>query len=79
MADQPSSQIIDYVEPEEDTLPAETDEEIRVRAWRYEQFTRLGFDAVASARLAHEPVDLNVARRLVGNGCPLGIAVEILL
>jgi hypothetical protein len=79
MPEPSSSQIIESVEPEVDACPAESKEDARVRAWRYEQFVGLGFHAVAAARLAYAPVDLNAARRLVGLGCPIATAADILL
>lgn len=73
------SRIVESVEHDEDCAPAESEEHVRVRAWRYEQFVTLGFDPLASARLALAAVDLNGARRLIALGCPVATAAEILL
>jgi hypothetical protein len=55
-----------------------TDEEHRVLTWRLEQFTRLGFDAAASWRLADSPADLGEARTLTRRGCSPELALRIL-
>jgi hypothetical protein len=48
--------------------------------WRFDELERAGFDAVGSLALALSPdVDLGLARRLVADGCPPGLAAEILL
>lgn len=47
--------------------------------WRVEQFRALGFDDVASALLGASRSDLHQARSLVAGGCPLPLALQILL
>ena len=54
-------------------------EEERVLRWRLDQFLGLGFDLVCGTVLADSPADLSLARRLVGNGCPVETAVQILI
>lgn len=54
-------------------------EEHQVRRWRLEQFLCLGFDLANAAVMAEAKIDLAVARRLVGAGCPLETASRILL
>ena len=54
-------------------------EDQRVLRWRLDQFMELGFDLPAGAMLADSRVDLEEARRLVARGCPVEVAVRILL
>jgi hypothetical protein len=54
-------------------------EENAVTRWRVEQFRVLGFDEVAAALLGACRTDLHQARSLVRAGCPLGLALQILL
>lgn len=54
-------------------------EETAVMRWRVEQFRALGFDDIAAALLGACRTDLHQARSLVGSGCPLDLALEILL
>jgi hypothetical protein len=62
-------------------LELEHSEELcRTWAWRFEQFTALGFDSEDAAEMADDShVDLAQARRLITLGCPLGTASRILL
>jgi len=60
------------------TLERVTEEDL-VAEWRLEQFTLLGFDLDDAVRLADSDADLNRARKLVTDGCPLSIALRILL
>jgi hypothetical protein len=53
--------------------------EHRVLRWRLEQFIQLGFGLASSAVLAGSQVDLAQTRRLVTAGCPLDLALRILL
>jgi hypothetical protein len=49
-------------------------------AWRFEQFTGLGFDSAAAAEMAdNSRIDLAQARRLITLGCPLETATRILI
>jgi hypothetical protein len=50
-----------------------------VFVWRFDQFQRLGFEEEEAGLLAGSDVDLNQARSLVAAGCPLTIAVQILV
>ena len=54
-------------------------EETRVMRWRFEQFCVLGFEAGDAFFLAVSRVDLQAARALVQSGCPLDLALRILL
>lgn len=51
-----------------------------VERWRAESLTRVGYDPESAAVLAasHE-VDLHHAMRLVESGCPVDLALQILL
>ena len=49
-------------------------------AWRFEQFSGLGFDSAAAAEMADNSlIDLAQARRLITLGCPLETATRILI
>jgi hypothetical protein len=54
------------------------DRDGEVRAWRYDEFLRLGFVAGAAWLLVEAEADLALARRLIGLGCPHGTAAAIL-
>lgn len=54
-----------------------TDEGV-VRAWRFEEFRRLGFATASALRLLDSAAELSVARRLVSLGCPHATACAIL-
>lgn len=54
-------------------------EDERVFSWRSEQFHRLGFSAEMSCLLAGSDADLGRARLLASAGCPLELALQILL
>ena len=56
------------------TLERLTEEDL-VAEWRLEQFGLLGFDLGDAVRLAESDADLNRARKLVADGCPLGKAL----
>ncbi len=49
-----------------------------VRVWRFEEFRRLGFATAIALRLVDSAAELSLARRLVGQGCPLATACAIL-
>jgi hypothetical protein len=51
-----------------------------VEQWRAESLARVGYDLESSAVLAasHE-VDLHLAMRLLERGCPVDLALQILL
>jgi hypothetical protein len=56
---------------------AEVDE---VLLWRFEVLVRAGYDIEDADTLArHREVDLHLAARLVGHGCPSGTAARIVL
>ena len=51
-----------------------------VQAWRLEELERAGYPRDAAARLAaHPDVDLHIAVDLLRRGCPLEVALSILL
>jgi hypothetical protein len=52
----------------------------RVEEWRAEELERAGYPARDAARLAaRHDVDLHLAIDLISQGCPVPVAVEILL
>jgi hypothetical protein len=52
----------------------------RVEQWRLDSLERAGYDAESAAVLAASPeVDLHRAVALLENGCPLSLALQILL
>lgn len=46
--------------------------------WREEQFRGLGFSSSRAAELAFSAADLGQARYLLGSGCTLELALQIL-
>jgi hypothetical protein len=62
-------------------LESDLDEELcRTWMWRFDQFTKLGFEPRQAAQMADAQfVDLAQARRLINLGCPLETASRILL
>jgi hypothetical protein len=54
-------------------------EDQRVVGWRFEQFRLLGFGDEDSWLLVDSGADLQLARSLVGAGCPLHLALRIVL
>jgi len=60
--------------------PDQSEQLRRMRVWRLDQFTGLGFDSARAALMADDAlVDLAQARRLIALGCPLETAARILL
>jgi hypothetical protein len=52
----------------------------RVQEWRSEELERAGYPVREAARLAERhDVDLHLAIDLISQGCPVPVAVEILL
>ena len=52
----------------------------RVVRWRAQELERAGFDAASAAELAERAdVDLHRAVQLLESGCPVELAVQILL
>jgi hypothetical protein len=52
----------------------------RVEEWRAEELERAGYPTREAARLAaRHDVDLHLAIDLISQGCPIPVAVEILL
>ena len=54
-------------------------EDRRVTDWRFDQFRLLGFGVEESWLLVDSGVDLHLTRTLVGAGCPLHLALRIVL
>lgn len=64
-------------------LPPFTDElsseDQRVVGWRYDQFRSLGFGDEDCWLLVESGADLQLTRSLVGAGCPLHLALRIVV
>ena len=64
-------------------LPPFTDElsseDQRVVGWRYDQFRSLGFGEEECWLLVDSGADLQLTRSLVGSGCPLHLALRIVV
>jgi hypothetical protein len=57
----------------------ETESE-KVERWRAEELEKVGYDVISAYELAaRSDVDLHLAIELVEAGCPVALAVEILL
>jgi hypothetical protein len=54
-------------------------EDRRVVTWRFDQFRLLGFGEEESWLLVDSGSDLQLTRSLVGAGCPLHLALRIVL
>jgi hypothetical protein len=54
-------------------------EDQRVVSWRFDQFRLLGFGVDDAWLLVDSGADLQLARSLIGAGCPLHLAVHIVL
>ncbi len=52
-------------------------EDERVTRWRFDQFRALGFGEEDSWMLVDSGADLQLARSLIGAGCPLHLALRI--
>ena len=57
----------------------QVEEEERVSRWRFEQFRTLGLSDEEACLLSESDVDLNRARSLIIAGCPLDLALRILV
>lgn len=51
----------------------------RVATWRFDQFRLLGFGEEDTWLLVESGADLQLTRSLVGAGCPLHLALRIVL
>jgi hypothetical protein len=64
-------------------LPPFTDElsseDQRVVGWRYDQFRSLGFEDEDCWLLVDSGADLQLTRSLIGAGCPLHLALRIVV
>jgi hypothetical protein len=57
----------------------ETESE-KVERWRAQELEKVGYDVISAHELATRPdVDLHLAIELVEAGCPVQLALEILL
>ncbi len=54
-------------------------EDLRVVRWRFDQFRRLGFGDEDAWMLVDSGADLERVRQLVGAGCPLHLALRIVV
>jgi hypothetical protein len=54
-------------------------EDQRVASWRFDQFRLLGFSVDDAWLLVDSGADLQLARSLIGAGCPLHLALRIVL
>lgn len=54
-------------------------EDQRVVGWRFEQFRSLGYSDEDSWMLVDSGADLQLTRSLVGAGCPLHLALRIVV
>jgi hypothetical protein len=54
-------------------------EDERVASWRFDQFRLLGFGDDECWMLVDSGADLQLARSLIGAGCPLHLALRIVL
>ena len=54
-------------------------EDQRVVGWRFEQFRLLGFGDEDCWLLVDSGADLQLTRSLIGSGCPLHLALRIVL
>ena len=54
-------------------------EDQRVAGWRYDQFRSLGFGDEDCWLLVDSGADLQLTRSLVGSGCPLHLALRIVV
>jgi hypothetical protein len=62
-----------------DVLGERAAESDPVLCWRLDQFISLGFEQGDALVLSQSRADLHSARKLVAAGCPLSLAVQILL
>ena len=56
-----------------------TPEDERVASWRFDQFRLLGFGEEECWMLVDSGADLQLTRSLVGCGCPLHLALRIVV
>jgi len=54
-------------------------EDQRVVGWRFEQFRLLGFSDEDTWMLVDSGADLQLTRSLIGAGCPLELALRIVV
>lgn len=71
--------IADELALEIELALAEGCEDIRVRAWRLDQFLTLGFGLVDASALAASRADVGEARSLIRRGCSTALATRILV
>ena len=58
---------------------AESEEQRRVRQWRFTQFRRLGFQTYAAAWLAQGRADVHQVEEMLEQGCSTETALRIFL
>ncbi len=64
---------------DEEQPPERSEEERRVRDWRYRQIRALGYTRTDARALAESDAELALIRRLIANGCPPAVAFKITL
>lgn len=65
--------------PDPEPADQEADERVRVAAYSCRMFEDLGFGSVGAMLLVAAGADWHEAKRLIEKGCPLDMAMEILL
>lgn len=75
----PITSTADELANEIELALAESSEDVRVRAWRLDQFLSLGFGLVDASALAASGADVGRARWLIRHGCETRLASRILV
>lgn len=56
-----------------------SEEELRVREWRFRQFVQYGFDEDDASYLAENIIDHHLVKRMVDGGCSQSVILRICL
>lgn len=56
-----------------------TEDQKKRRKWRLEELRRVGYDKEWAEMIAESDIDLNMARSLLERGCPVELALSILI
>jgi hypothetical protein len=65
--------------PSTEHQPVSEDGDDPVLNWRFDQLCALGFDDGQAFQLACSGLDLQLARKLIKQGCPPSLAIKIAL